>query len=75
MIQYCSSCDAQHQMYDDGFDYLSCMGFQKFGMGSSNSSQSQKDGSNSADMDKKPKKSSEVRVEQKIRILDTFRMK
>ncbi len=32
-MKACSCCGGYHKTYDDGFDYLSCMGFLKFGMG------------------------------------------
>lgn len=32
-MKACSCCGGYHKTYGDGFDYLSCMGFLKFGMG------------------------------------------
>ena len=30
-IAVCSTCKGKHKVYDDGFDYLSCMLFLKWG--------------------------------------------
>ena len=72
MIQLCNTCKGYHKTYDDGFDYLSCMGFLKFGMGKVDLQNTLKSGSKIADTTKKTKMSTKVRVKQKTKDLDTF---
>ena len=48
-MKACSCCGGYHKTYDDGFDYLSCMGFLKFGMGKVDITDTTKSGVISAD--------------------------